>query len=282
MEIFRSKAHLRPFVERQKEMGKKIGFAPTMGALHEGHLALYAAARSENDLVFASIYVNPTQFNNADDLEKYPRDVERDIHFLQQSGLVDAVYIPSDADMYPAGLHSEKYNFNGLENEMEGKMRPGHFDGVGTVVQTLFQHVQPDNAYFGEKDFQQLAIIRKLVDILQYPVHIHGVPIFRNKEGLALSSRNLRLSEKERTAAAVLYDTLKKINDWFRIITIPEIGQRVKHIFEDQEGMVLEYFSIADEETLKETDFFYKDRQYRAFLAVFVGEIRLIDNLHLD
>lgn len=282
MEIFKTKKTLLDYIERQKEMGKKVGFAPTMGALHDGHISLYEAARKENDLVISSIFVNPTQFNNASDLEKYPRTIEKDIDILEKSAFVDAVYIPEVTDIYPEGLKSKEYNFDGLENEMEGKFRPGHFNGVGTVVEELFRQVKPDNAYFGDKDYQQLAIIKKLVEKLNLPIKIHGVPIYREKNGLAMSSRNKRLDHEQCEAAKVIYETLLKVNDWFRIITVSEIYQRVKDIFEDQRGMVLEYFEIADEATLKETDFFYKDRNYRAFIVVFVGDVRLIDNMHLD
>ena len=282
MEIFKTKKTLLDYIERQKGMGKKVGFAPTMGALHDGHISLYEAARKENDLVISSIFVNPTQFNNASDLEKYPRTIEKDIEILEKSAFVDAVYIPEVTDIYPEGLKSKEYNFDGLENEMEGKFRPGHFNGVGTVVEELFRQVKPDNAYFGDKDYQQLAIIKKLVEKLNLPIKIHGVPIYREKNGLAMSSRNKRLDHEQCEAAKVIYETLVKVNDWFRIITVPEIYQRVKDIFVNQRGMVLEYFEIADEATLKETDFFYKDRNYRAFIVVFVGDVRLIDNMHLD
>ena len=282
MEIFKTKKTLLDYIERQKEMGKKVGFAPTMGALHDGHISLYEAARKENDLVISSIFVNPTQFNNASDLEKYPRTIEKDIEILEKSAFVDAVYIPEVTDIYPEGLKSKEYNFDGLENEMEGKFRPGHFNGVGTVVEELFRQVKPDNAYFGDKDYQQLAIIKKLVEKLNLAIKIHGVPIYREKNGLAMSSRNKRLDHEQCEAAKVIYETLVKVNDWFRIITVSEIYQRVKDIFENQRGMVLEYFEIADETTLKETDFFYKDRNYRAFIVVFVGDVRLIDNMHLD
>lgn len=282
MEIFKTKKPLLDFVERQKEMGKKIGFAPTMGALHEGHLSLYAHAREENDLVISSIFVNPTQFNNPQDLEKYPRNIKKDIKILEESGNVDAVYIPEISDIYPDVLESKEYDFDGLENEMEGKSRPGHFNGVGTVVEELFLQVKPDNAYFGDKDYQQLAIIKKLTDKLKLPIKIHGVPIFREKNGLAMSSRNQRLSAKEKESAKIIYETLVKVNDWFRVITIPEINRRVQDIFDDQPGMKLEYFEIVDETTLKQTDFFYKDKSYRAFIVVHVGDVRLIDNMHLD
>ncbi|MEI7488801.1 MAG: pantoate--beta-alanine ligase, partial [Chryseobacterium sp.] len=279
MEVLKNKKTLQDFIERQKEMGKKIGFAPTMGALHNGHLSLYEEARKENDLVVSSIFVNPTQFNNPEDLAKYPRDINRDILILKNSGLVDAVYIPNVEDIYPEKAVSQHYDYDGLENEMEGKSRPGHFDGVGTVVEELFNQVKPDNAYFGEKDFQQLAIIKKMVEKKHLNVKIKGVPIYRAENGLALSSRNQRLHEDRRDASKVIFETLNKVNDWFRVVTIPEIKARVQDIMDQQQGMQLEYFLIADEETLKETDFFYKDRNFRAFIVVMVDGVRLIDNM---
>lgn len=282
MEVIKNRKTLQDFIERQKEMGKRIGFAPTMGALHKGHLSLYEEAKKENDLVISSIFVNPTQFNNPEDLEKYPRDVNRDILILEKSGLVDAVYVPEVSDIYPEKTESQHYDFDGLENEMEGKSRPGHFDGVGTVVEELFRQVKPDNAYFGEKDFQQLAIIRKMVDKKHLPVKIKGIPIYRADNGLALSSRNQRLHEDRKEASKIIYETLRKVNDWFRTVSVPEIKERVIDIFDQQQGMRLEYFLIADEDTLKETDFFYKDRNYRAFIVVVVDGVRLIDNMHLD
>lgn len=282
MEIITDKQTLQNYIERHKEMGKIIGFAPTMGALHQGHISLYENARQENDLVISSIFVNPTQFNNQNDLEKYPRNIEKDIKILEKSNFVDAVYIPKVSDIYPDGLMSKEYDFGGLENEMEGKFRPGHFNGVGTVVEELFQQVKPDNAYFGEKDFQQLAIIRKMTEKLNLPIKIHPVEIYREENGLAMSSRNERLTKHQRDHAKIIHETLIKVNDWFRVITIPEINERVKEIFDNEEDMKLEYFIIANENDLKETDFFYKDQQYRAFIAVFVGEVRLIDNMHLD
>ncbi len=196
--------------------------------------------------------------------------------------MVDAVYVPEVSDIYPEKTESQHYDFDGLENEMEGKSRPGHFDGVGTVVEELFRQVKPDNAYFGEKDFQQLAIIRKMVDKKHLPVKIKGVPIYRADNGLALSSRNQRLHEDRKEASKIIYETLRKVNDWFRTVSVPEIKERVIDIFDQQQGMRLEYFLIADEDTLKETDFFYKDRNYRAFIVVVVDGVRLIDNMHLD
>lgn len=282
MKILNNKAELLDFVADIKKQNKNIGFAPTMGALHNGHLSLYKVARENNDIVISSIFVNPTQFNNLEDLEKYPRTIAHDIEKLKNSELVDAVYIPTVNDIYPNGLSSKQYNFNGLENEMEGAARPGHFDGVGTVIEALFSQIQPDDAYFGEKDYQQLKIIETLVKHLKLSVKIHGVAIHRQEDGLAMSSRNARLNNEEKNASTIIYKTLKQVNDWFRVISIPEIKERVVEIFEKQDNMELEYFLIADEENLKETDFFYKDKSYRAFIVVNVGKVRLIDNIHLE
>ena len=279
MKVLKSKKTLIDYVERQREMGKKIGFAPTMGALHEGHLSLYKAAKKENDEVISSIFVNPTQFNNPDDFQKYPKTLEKDLELLEKAG-VDAVYVPNVEEMYPDGLSSKKYDFDGLENEMEGKYRPGHFDGVGTIVEELFRQVQPHNAYFGEKDYQQLAIIKKMVEKTKLPVKIHGVPTLREEDGLAMSSRNVRLTETQRKEATIIYETLEKVKEWFKVISLEEIKQKVTDIFRNS-NFELEYFVIADEKTLKETDYFYKDKNYRAFIVAYADTVRLIDNMHL-
>ncbi|HCO20729.1 MAG TPA: pantoate--beta-alanine ligase [Flavobacteriaceae bacterium] len=279
MKVLKSKKTLIDYVERQREMGKKIGFAPTMGALHQGHLSLYKAAKKENDEVISSIFVNPTQFNNPDDFQKYPKTLEKDLELLEKAG-VDAVYVPNVEEMYPDGLNSKKYDFGGLENEMEGKYRPGHFDGVGTIVEELFRQVQPHNAYFGEKDYQQLAIIKKMVEKTKLPVKIHGVPTLREEDGLAMSSRNVRLTETQRKEATIIYETLEKVKEWFKVLSVEEIKLRVLEIFRNS-NFELEYFVIADEKTLKETDYFYKDKNYRAFIVAYADTVRLIDNMHL-
>lgn len=281
MQVFYDKNSFSEYIKSKKEQHQTIGFAPTMGALHAGHISLYQEARQDNDIVVSSIFVNPTQFNNPEDLEKYPRTVEDDIKKLESSKLVDAVYVPRVEDIYPNGMERKHYEFGGIENEMEGAARPGHFDGVGTVVQELFLQVQPDNAYFGEKDFQQLKIIEKLVEVLDLNIKIHGVKIHREENGLAMSSRNMRLSAIEKETSALIYQTLKRVNEWFKVISVPEIKTRVEEIF-DQEDMDLEYFMIAEESTLKEVDFFSADDDFRAFIVVNVGNVRLIDNLHLD
>ena len=279
MKVLKSKKTLIDYVERQREMGKKIGFAPTMGALHEGHLSLYKAAKKENDEVISSIFVNPTQFNNPDDFQKYPKTLEKDLELLEKAG-VDAVYVPNVEEMYPDGLNSKKYDFDGLENEMEGKYRPGHFDGVGTIVEELFRQVQPHNAYFGEKDYQQLAIIKKMVEKTKLPVKIHGVPTLREEDGLAMSSRNVRLTETQRKEATIIYETLTKVKEWFKVISLEEIKQKVTDIFRNS-NFELEYFVIADEETLKEANAIDEDKEYRAFIVAYADTVRLIDNMHL-
>lgn len=279
MKVLKSKKTLIDYVERQREMGKKIGFAPTMGALHQGHLSLYKAAKKENDEVISSIFVNPTQFNNPDDFQKYPKTLEKDIELLEKAG-VDAVYVPNVEEMYPDGLNSKKYDFDGLENEMEGKYRPGHFDGVGTIVEELFRQVQPHNAYFGEKDYQQLAIIKKMVEKTKLPVKIHGVPTLREEDGLAMSSRNVRLTEPQRKEATIIYETLTKVKEWFKVISLEEIKQKVTDIFRNS-NFELEYFVIADEEMLKEANAIDENKEYRAFIVAYADTVRLIDNMHL-
>lgn len=280
MKVLKSKKTLIDYVERQREMGKKIGFAPTMGALHQGHLSLYKAAKKENDEVISSIFVNPTQFNNPDDFQKYPKTLEKDLELLEKAG-VDAVYVPNVEEMYPDGLNSKKYDFDGLENEMEGKYRPGHFDGVGTIVEELFRQVQPHNAYFGEKDYQQLAIIKKMVEKTKLPVKIHEVPTLREEDGLAMSSRNVRLTETQRKEATIIYETLLKAKEWFKSLSPKEIKELVENIFKAS-NFELEYFTITDEETLKETETFQEGKNYRAFLVAYAGDVRLIDNMQLD
>ncbi|WP_120488728.1 pantoate--beta-alanine ligase [Bergeyella cardium] len=282
MEILNNRESLKSYINAQKEQGKSIGFAPTMGALHSGHLSLYEHARKDNDIVISSIFVNPTQFNNPEDLEKYPRTIDKDIDLLKEHGFVDAVYIPTINDIYPNGAQSKQYDFGGLESEMEGKFRPGHFDGVGTVVEELLRQVQPNRAYFGEKDFQQLAIIKKLIEITGLPVEIYGIPIVREENGLALSSRNQRLSLERREEAKLIYETLTKANEDFKAGKNPsEIRRAVAQTFDNIKDYTLEYISIADEETLREAHEFLPSKSYRAFIVVVVDGVRLIDNLHL-
>ncbi|MCB0466402.1 MAG: pantoate--beta-alanine ligase [Aequorivita sp.] len=261
---------------------EKIGFVPTMGALHGGHISLVKKALGENDIVVVSIFVNPTQFNNTADLAKYPRTPEEDISLLKNLNGAVIVFLPEVSDLYDDSVSAKKYNFGGLENEMEGKHRKGHFDGVGTIVSKLLRIVKPNTAYFGEKDFQQLQIVKKLVAIEKLPVKIVGCPILRGKSGLAMSSRNKRLSAKQFKEATIIYKTLKEVRDKFRSTSITDLNALVAERFLQNPNLNLEYFEIANEETLKTAKRKNKASKYRAFIAAFAGEVRLIDNMPLN
>ena len=260
----------------------KLGFVPTMGALHNGHLSLVQKAVAENDTVVVSIFVNPTQFNNTADLKKYPRNLEKDLALLEgfQKDLI--VFIPEVADLYGQNIISNSYDFGSLENEMEGKHRTGHFDGVGTVLSKFFQIINPDRAYFGEKDFQQLQIVKKLVSIENFPTEIVGCPILREENGLAMSSRNQRLSDKQFKNASIIYKTLMEVREKFEKTSIDQLNQMVAERFLQNPDIKLEYFEIANEDTLKTATHKNGTVNYRAFIAAYVGEVRLIDNMPLN
>ena len=270
--------HLTPFWASKT----RIGFVPTMGALHEGHLSLLAKSLENNALTVISIFVNPTQFNNPDDLAKYPRTIERDIEQIESLSKNIIVFAPSVEDIYAQQIVSETFLYDGLENQMEGKHRPGHFDGVGTIVKRLLEIVKPTNAYFGEKDFQQLQIVKKLVQKNNIPVQIIGCPIHREANGLALSSRNERLSPTERSEAALIFKTLKEAKERFGTKSAIKVTTFVENVFKNHATMRLEYFEIADENTLKTCIRKSKNKQYRAFIAIFVNNIRLIDTISLN
>ncbi len=258
-----------------------IGFVPTMGALHEGHLSLIKEAQQANDIAVVSIFVNPTQFDNKEDLKKYPRTLERDTKLLEQVNC-DFVFAPSANDIYENNIHSTKFTFGGLEHAMEGKFREGHFDGVGTIVKRLFEIVEPTNAYFGEKDFQQLQIIKKLVTTYNIPIKIVGCKIHREKDGLAMSSRNARLSTKHREVAPFIYKTLREAKLKFEKQSALKVDQWVHEQFRQHPYLELEYFEIANAQTLKTISRKRKGNKYRGFIAAFAGKIRLIDNIALN
>jgi pantoate--beta-alanine ligase len=282
MHIFYGKAPLIAHLKPIKSAHSTIGFVPTMGALHAGHLALMERSLQENDYTVVSIFVNPTQFNNPEDLAKYPRTLEEDVRKITALNPEIMVYAPSVEDIYDGNPVSQSFDFDGLENQMEGKFRPGHFDGVGTIVKQLFEIVTPTNAYFGEKDFQQLQIVKKLVVKNQLPVTIIGCPIYREANQLAMSSRNERLSAEERNQASLIYQTLLQAKEKFQNGTVESVNQLVQQTFENQPLFDLEYFVIADEETLLPCTTKEKDKNYRAFIAVFVNNIRLIDTISLN
>ncbi|RMA65781.1 pantoate--beta-alanine ligase [Ulvibacter antarcticus] len=260
---------------------QKIGLVPTMGALHKGHLTLVQKALNENDCVVVSIFVNPTQFDNNEDLLKYPRTLDDDVALLSKLKGNIFVFSPEASNLYQGTISSKSYNFGNLENEMEGKYRKGHFDGVGTVVNLLIRAVNPDNSYFGEKDFQQLQIVRKLAEIEGFTSNIVGCPIVRETNGLAMSSRNQRLTSEQFEAAALIYKTLSEVKEKFNSITISEANKLVQKRFEENKFLQPEYFEIAKEKTLKTAKRKHKGNHYRAFVAVFAGDVRLIDNIAL-
>ena len=282
MHIFYGKAPLIAHLNSSQFIDSTIGFVPTMGALHDGHLALMERSLRENEYTVVSIFVNPTQFNNPEDLAKYPRTLEEDVRKITALNPEVIVYAPSVDDIYDGKPISQSFDFDGLENQMEGKFRPGHFDGVGTIVKRLFEIVTPTHAYFGEKDFQQLQIVKKLVAKNQLPVTIIGCPIYREANQLAMSSRNERLSPDERNQASIIYQTLLQAKVLFQNETIESAIQLVQQTFEKHPLFDLEYFVIADEETLLSSNTKEENKKYRAFIAVFVNNIRLIDTISLN
>ncbi len=281
MKIFRFASELQVELKREKKENHRIGFVPTMGALHDGHLSLIQRANRENDLSVCSIFVNPTQFDNPKDLEHYPKTLEKDLKLLE-SVECDYLYVPNAKDVYPNGLISKHFDFGGIENQMEGKYRKGHFDGVGTVVSRLFECCIPDKAYFGEKDFQQLQIIKKLTLLEHSNIEIIGCPIFRENDGLAMSSRNQRLSISQRNAAPRIYEILKEAKTLSKSMDLQLVSSWVSEQFKKETELALEYFSIAREDKLEEVSSLSKSVKCRAFVAVNAGKIRLIDNLPLD
>lgn len=280
MEQFKYAKALNSFVKRKREAGISIGFVPTMGALHEGHLSLVRQAKQENDIVICSIFVNPTQFNNKNDLINYPKTIDNDLELLKSVDC-DCVFIPSVDEMYPDKQVSKHYDFSGIENEMEGKHRPGHFDGVGTIVSKLLEITLPHKAYFGEKDYQQLQIVKKLASILNLDSEIVGCPIARNKSGLALSSRNKRLTKDQLHEASFIYSQLNLIKRLKKEHSPDEVMQIISNNFSSNPAFDLEYITIADENTLKTIRNWNSGNNVRAFVAAFMGDIRLIDNMAL-
>lgn len=261
---------------------RSVGFVPTMGALHDGHISLLRKSLEDNSTTVISIFVNPTQFNNAEDLEKYPKNLDRDIAKISALSPDIIVFAPDTNDIYKGNTISEQFDFDGLDTKMEGRFRAGHFDGVGTIVRQLLLIVAPDNAYFGEKDFQQVQIVRKLVEKNQIPVNIITCPIHREENGLAMSSRNERLSADTRSEASLIYKILKHVRETFGTIDVSQIAANVQASIDQNPNFKLEYFEIADEETLETISEIQPGRKYRAFIAVYVNNVRLIDTISLN
>jgi len=284
MQIVTTRAELSAQIEACKRLGRTIGLVPTMGALHAGHASLVRKAVAENDIAVVSVFVNPTQFNNKEDLAKYPRNIERDAELLESIG-AHFVFAPTPEEMYSAEEMNETFSFDfaGLDQVMEGVMRPGHFNGVVQVVSKLLYLVQPDRAYFGEKDFQQLAIIHHMVEHSSLAgtfgnLTVVDCPIVRETTGLALSSRNERLSAEEKQTALAISRTLFASLYWAENLgaTVAEVQQRVIDEVNAVPGLEVEYYQIVDQNTLQPTDTF---RNAIGCITVYCGPVRLIDNI---
>jgi pantoate--beta-alanine ligase len=277
MEVFSTISALQAALAQQKAAGKQVGLVPTMGALHAGHLSLVQHCVAENDVTVVSVFVNPTQFNDKNDLLHYPRTFEKDVALLTKAGCT-YVFAPSEEEMYPEP-DTRQFDFSPLDNVMEGKFRPGHFNGVAQIVSKLFMTVMPDRAYFGEKDLQQVAIIRRMTQHLQLPVTLVPCPIVRESDGLALSSRNARLTTKQRNNAPIIAQTLfesrKFVSDW----SVSDVHNWVIETLNAVDEMRVEYFEIVDGNTLQAIHDWNECDCVVGCIAVYCGEVRLIDNL---
>ena len=280
MQLITTKKALFEVVSNAKSAGKTIGFVPTMGALHNGHLTLVKRCVSENDLCFVSVFVNPTQFNDKNDLANYPRTLEADAELLASVGC-QFVFAPNADEMYDVEEMQKpfEFDFGGLDQVMEGRFRPGHFNGVVQVVSKLFQLVQPTRAYFGEKDFQQLAIIRRMVTIMNFPVEIVGCPIVREESGLALSSRNALLTPEQRQLAVHISQVLNESCLFALETPVHELHDAVVAAVNAREGLEVEYFEIVDGKTLQPIEKWEETNDIVGCITVYCGKIRLIDNI---
>lgn len=284
MKVFESTTALRSYLQDSRLAGGKIALVPTMGALHEGHLSLIEEAKAKASIVVASIFVNPLQFTNKEDLEKYPRNLQSDLHLLKEAGC-DVVYTPGIDEMYGTGQPVLGLNFGHLEKVMEGKFRSGHFHGVGIVVSKLFNQVQPDVAVFGQKDFQQVLVIKELVRALDFPIDIVVAPTKRGPNGLAFSSRNERLSKKARAKAGIIYQLLETAATSLRNgIDVREVKKWLIASIESSKELQLEYFEIARAENLSPTPRYFKAGKgaWVLCIAVYLEGVRLIDNFILE
>ncbi len=280
MIVYRTRQDVASHLDATRDLGKRIGFVPTMGALHQGHASLIERARKENDILVVSIFVNPTQFNEPADLENYPRRMDEDLKMLRDLE-TDVVFAPSEKEMYPEE-DRRTFDLGGLDNVMEGTFRKGHFNGVAQIVSKLFETVRPHRAYFGQKDFQQLVIIRKLVELMNLDISIVGCPIIREPDGLAMSSRNELLTRAERKAAPHIYQTLKAAKEQKAMRSPAEVRSWVSGQFEDRSLMELEYFEIVNDTDLRPVRSWTEPGRKVACIAVRLGKVRLIDNIFFD
>jgi pantoate--beta-alanine ligase len=267
-------------LQKEHKAGRSVGFVPTMGALHEGHLSLIKESRKANDITVCSIFVNPVQFNNKQDLEKYPHNPEEDLRLLQSAGC-DYIFVPNEEEIYPDGIPALEINFGKLDRILEGKFRPGHFKGVAIIVKRLFEIIAPDNAYFGKKDYQQLLVIRHLVSFLNLPVQINGCSIVREPDGLAMSSRNLRLTIGERQIASHIYQVLCKVKEKTGHLPVKELRQWAEKKINSNPAFRVEYFEFVDKNDLHTIESWKEKENAMACTAVYLGDVRLIDNIEL-
>ncbi len=280
MYIFHKSEALKGYLDQQKAAGRSSGFVPTMGALHQGHLSLIRQARTENGIAVCSIFVNPTQFNDPQDLAKYPRTTEADIALLIEAGC-DVLFLPEVAEVYPDGQQlEERYELGYVETVLEGAYRPGHFQGVAQVVERLLRLTTPDRLYLGQKDYQQCMVLKRLIELKQLPVTLHIVPTSREADGLAMSSRNRRLNEPQRTLAGLLYQCLVSIQVKKNLQPFAIVQKECRDILE-KKGFRPDYIQLADADTLELLEEYDANRRVVALIAAFIGEVRLIDNLVL-
>lgn len=282
MNLLRTKADIHELQAKLGREGWDLGLVPTMGALHEGHLQLVRRACAENDAVLVSIFVNPTQFNNPEDLKNYPRSLEGDLEKLRGLSCRVHVFAPEVSEMYGSDVTSREYDFQGMDQVMEGAFRPGHFDGVGTIVEHLLRLTRPNRAYFGEKDYQQLQIIRQMVGERGLPVEVVPCPIAREPDGLAMSSRNRLLPKRLRKRAGLIHETLLEAKKRFGTKSASQVKDYVQKVFEAHPEFRLEYIEIADADTLQPLVRKQREKKYRAFIAAYLGGVRLIDNIALN
>ena len=270
---------LKDAIQSQRNAVERVGFVPTMGALHQGHISLMEEAHKDHAILVVSIFVNPTQFNNPIDLEKYPRTLDEDVLLIKNRFPNALIISPDFEEVYGEDIHFPGIDLNGLDQIMEGEFRPGHFQGVCHVVYNLFQLIQPDAAYFGEKDFQQVAIIKYMVEQLHLPVHVKVCPTKRNEQGLALSSRNLRLSDQQKEDALVIYRSLRWMQSEIHHLSIQELKEKVVQDFASS-SLTLEYLVFVDPHNLAVIET-YSGQSVTCCIAAYCGEVRLIDNLSL-
>lgn len=277
MKVVNSIKELRGYLAEKKQDNKKIGFVPTMGALHDGHVSLVKRCVKDNDVCVVSVFVNPTQFNDKNDLVTYPRTLDKDCAMLESVGC-DYVFAPTEAEMYPEP-DTRVFDFGTVSAVMEGARRPGHFNGVAQIVSKLFYAVEPDSAYFGEKDFQQIAVIRAMVKQLNIPVKINDCPILREEDGLALSSRNVRLTPEQRQKAPLIARTLKESTNFVADKGVQEVIDYVINTINADPVMHVEYFEIVDGNTMASVKNWSDTTYPVGCITVYCGEVRLIDNI---